>query len=67
MRVLAWPVVFFWRLLTILVAATGRLIAVVLGVVLLLAGGVLTLTVVGAPIGVPLAVIGLLLLARGLF
>jgi hypothetical protein len=35
--------------------------------VLLLAGGVLTLTVVGAPIGVPLAVIGLLLLARGLF
>jgi hypothetical protein len=67
MRALAWPVVFFWRVLTTLVAGTGRLIAVVLGVVLLLAGGVLTLTVVGAPIGVPLAAIGLLLLARGLF
>jgi hypothetical protein len=64
---LAWPVVFFWRLVTTLVEATGRLIAIVLGVVLLLAGGVLTLTVVAAPIGVPLAVIGLLLLARGLF
>jgi hypothetical protein len=67
MRVLAWPVVFFWRLVTALLAATGRAVAVVLGVVLLLAGGVLAPTVVGAPVGVPLAVIGRLLLARGLF
>ena len=31
------------------------------------AGGLLTATVVGAPLGIPLAVFGLLLLLRGLF
>jgi hypothetical protein len=51
-----WPVVALWRL-----------VAVLLGVVLFIAGGLLTLTVVGAVAGIPLMIVGLLLIARGIF
>jgi hypothetical protein len=62
-----WPAAALWRLLTLVLGLTGRLLAVVIGVVLLLAGGLLTATVVGAPVGIPLCVLGVLLLIRGLF
>jgi hypothetical protein len=47
--------------------ATGRLVCGVLGLVLIAAGAVLSLTVVGAPIGIALGVLGLLLLCRAIF
>lgn len=61
------PFLALWRLLTLVLELTGRLVAVVLGLVLMIAGAFLTATVVGAPLGIPLAVLGLLLLLRGLF
>ena len=64
---LLWPVVALWRLVTFVVALTGRLIAVVLGLVLIVIGGILTVTVVGAVVGLPLMALGLLLVARGFF
>jgi hypothetical protein len=67
MSVVLWPVVALWRLLTGLVVLTGRLVAMLLGLTLLLVGAILTATVVGAVVGIPLVVVGLLLLARGLF
>lgn len=64
---LLWPFVALWRLLAGIIAFTGRLIAIILGVVLIIVGGILTLTVVGAVIGVPLLVFGFLLMVRGFF
>lgn len=64
---LLWPFVALWRLLTFLLEATGRLVLVVLGAALLLAGVLVSLTVIGAIVGIPLAFIGVLLLLRGLF
>ena len=61
------PFVALWRLLTLILELTGRLVAVVLGLLLMVGGGLLTATVVGAPIGIPLALFGFLLLLRGLF
>lgn len=61
------PFVALWRLLTLILELTGRVLAIVLGLVLMIGGGLLTATVVGAPIGIPLALFGLLLLLRGLF
>jgi hypothetical protein len=46
---------------------TGRVVGVVLGLVLVIAGLVLSLTVVGAVVGIPLAILGLLLMVRGVF
>jgi len=62
-----WPFWAIWKLVVGSVAATGRLVAVILGLVFLIVGVVLTITVVGAIIGIPFIIFGLLLMVRGLF
>ena len=62
-----WPFVALWKLLAVIVEMTGRFVAMVLGVVFIIVGVIVSLTIVGAIIGVPLAIIGLLLLLRGMF
>ena len=62
-----WPFVALWNLIVGIVALTGRLVAVLLGLVLLIVGGILTALIITAPIGLPLALFGLLLIVKGLF
>ena len=62
-----WPFWALWKLIEGIVLATGRLVAVVLGLVFLIVGFVLTLTVIGAIVGIPFVIFGLLLTVRGLF
>ncbi len=62
-----WPFKAIWDLVVWVVSLTGRLIAVVLGLVFLLVGGILTATVIGAIIGIPLAIFGFMLIMRGLW
>ena len=62
-----WPFVALWRLLAVIVELTGRFVAMVLGMVRMLVGVIVSLTIIGAILGVPLAIIGLLLFVRGLF
>ena len=62
-----WPFAAIWKLLAVIVELTGRFVAMVLGIALILVGVILSLTIVGAIVGLPLAVIGLLLLLRGMF
>ncbi len=64
---LLWPFVWLWNLVATIVMLTGRLAAVILGLVWMVVGVVLTITVVGAIVGIPLLVIGLLLVVRGLW
>lgn len=56
-----------WRLVSWIVIFAGRLVAVLLGFLLMLAGFLVSLTVIGALIGIPLFIVGLLLVFRGLF
>jgi hypothetical protein len=62
-----WPFWAIWKLVIGIVAGTGRLVAVILGLVLLIVGAVLTATAIGAIVGIPLIILGLLLMVRGLF
>jgi len=62
-----WPFAAIWKLLAVIVEMTGRFVAMVLGIVFILVGVIVSLTIVGAIIGVPLAFVGLLLLLRGMF
>ena len=62
-----WPFAAIWKLLAVIVEMTGRFVAMVLGIVLFIVGVIVSLTLVGAIVGVPLALIGLLLFFRGLF
>jgi hypothetical protein len=61
------PFIWLWNFIAYIVSLTGRLIAVILGLVFMLVGVILTITVVGAIVGIPLFIIGLLLVIRGLW
>jgi hypothetical protein len=67
MSLLLWPLKMLWALVVAIVALTGRLVAIALGLALIFVGVVLSLTVVGAVVGIPLLLFGLALIARGLF
>ena len=62
-----WPFWAIWRLISWIVQVTGRVIAVILGFLLMIVGVIISLTVIGLIIGVPLILIGILLVIRGLF
>lgn len=62
-----WPFAALWKLLATIVELTGRFLAMVLGIVFIVVGIIISLTIVGAIVGIPLAIIGLLLLLRGIF
>jgi hypothetical protein len=62
-----WPFVALWRLLAAIIKLTGRLVAVILGLVFIIVGVVLSATMVGAIIGVPFIIFGVLLIIRGFF
>ena len=64
---LLWPLIALWRLVTTILELTGRFVAMVLGLVLMLAGSLVSLTIVGAIVGIPLFIIGFMLVLRGIF
>jgi hypothetical protein len=54
-------------MLTGILKLTGRVVASLIGVVLMIVGIALSLTIVGAIFGIPLIIFGFMLTARGLF
>ena len=62
-----WPFWAVWRLVVFIFELTGRLVGGILGLILMIAGVILTLTVIGAVVGIPLIVVGFLLLLRSIF
>jgi hypothetical protein len=65
--ILLWPFYAIWRLLTFIVEMIGRLLCALLGIGLMAAGVAISLSIIGAPLGIPLASIGFLLLVRAIF
>ena len=64
---LLWPFYAIWRLLTFVVELIGRVFCGILGLALMFAGIAITITVLAAPIGIPIAALGFLLLVRAIF
>jgi hypothetical protein len=64
---LLWPFAMLWHLLATIVGLTGRFIAMILGLVFICVGVIVSLTLIGAIVGIPIAFIGLLLFLKGLF
>ena len=62
-----WPFYAIWKLVTIVVEITGRIICALLGIALMIAGVAISLSVIGAIIGIPLTAFGFLLAVRALF
>lgn len=62
-----WPFAAIWKLIAVIVEMTGRLLAMIIGILLMIVGGIVSLTIIGAIIGIPLAIVGLLLFLKGIF
>ena len=62
-----WPFYAIWKLVTIILEITGRIICALLGIGLMAFGVAVSLSIVGAIIGVPLTAFGFLLTVRALF
>lgn len=67
MKILFFPFIAVWKLFEFIVKATGRLVAAILGLVLMIVGVVLCCTIVGAVLGVPIIIFGFTLMLRGFF
>lgn len=63
----AWPFWALWRLVSWIVIFAGRLVAVILGCLLMIAGILISITIIGALLGIPLFIVGVFLVFRGLF
>jgi len=64
---LLWPFVAIWRLVAGIVELTGRLVAVILGAAFMIVGAIISVTVIGAVVGIPLGILGFMMVLRGLF
>ena len=62
-----WPFLALWKLLAAIVGLVGRFVAITLGLALMLAGFLVSLTIVGAIVGIPLFIVGALLALKGIF
>lgn len=62
-----WPFKALWDFLAWIIKMTGRLVAAVIDLTIMIAGFVLTITVIASPVGIPMMVFGFLLMVRGIF
>lgn len=62
-----WPFVALWDLLAFILSLTGRLVGAILGMVLMIVGLVLTVTIIASPVGIPILIVGFLIVLRSLF
>lgn len=62
-----WPFKAIWDLLAFILKLTGRLVGAVIGLALAIVGLALTVLVISAPVGIPLMVLGGLLMIRSIF
>ena len=62
-----WPVYAVWKLLTFILKVTGRIICALMGLALMAAGVAISLSIIGAIVGIPLIAFGFLMTIRTLF
>jgi len=62
-----WPFVAVWKLLATILLITGRVLGIILALGLMAFGIALTMTLAGAPVGIPVAILGFLLMIRSVF
>lgn len=67
MKILFFPFIAIWKLFEFFMKLTGRILAIILGLIIMIVGIVLCCTMVGMVIGIPILVFGFLLMVRGFF
>ena len=67
MRILAWPFVAAWALITLIFSAIGRMFAFGMGRAIAGLGVILCLSIVGMVLGIPMVLFGGALMCRSIF
>jgi hypothetical protein len=65
--ILLLPFKLVWGVLTWVLNLSGRFIAILIGLVSMVVGVLLTITIIGGIVGIPLFIFGFMLILRGLF
>lgn len=65
--ILLLPFTIIWKLIGLILGLTGKLITVGIGLVILIIGLILCITLIGLPLGICLAIFGLLMMIKGVF
>jgi uncharacterized membrane protein HdeD (DUF308 family) len=66
LNVILWPFRAIFNLVFFIIELVGRFLAAVIGLVLILAGVLVSLTIVGAIVGIPLIIVGVTLFGASL-
>jgi hypothetical protein len=61
------PIVWSWRLVTFVASMTGIVLALILGLLFMMVGLAFASTFIGAFVGIPIFILGFLLLIRALY
>lgn len=64
---LLWPFWLVWRLSFGILNVTGRILGVVLGIGMTIAGLALSATIIGAVLGIPMIILGVILTFSSIF
>ncbi|MBE5785333.1 MAG: hypothetical protein E7330_05980 [Clostridiales bacterium] len=67
LRVLFWPFKMLWSFVGVVFLAVGKLMSLLLGLLITVIGVLLSATLVGAIIGIPLLILGVTMMVRSLF
>ena len=67
MSILLFPFRLIWGLTTFILGLVGSLLTIIIGLALMVVGVILTLTIIGAPAGIPMILFGFVLVLRGIF
>ena len=67
LKLLLFPFILIGKLIEWTIHLTGRFIAIILGLIILILGLLLSVTIIGAILGIPLLLIGIGLIIRGIF
>ncbi|MCD4673520.1 MAG: hypothetical protein K8R77_12725 [Anaerolineaceae bacterium] len=66
LNIIMWPFKAIFHLVFFIIELVGRFVAAVIGMVLILAGVIVSLTLIGAIVGVPLIIVGIFLVGASL-
>lgn len=64
---LLWPFKAVWKIAGLIFDLVGNLLSIVIGLSFIIVGVLLTLTIIGAIVGIPMIIFGTALMLRGLF
>lgn len=62
-----WPIRAVFDFIEWTLRFTGRFVAAILGLVIMIVGIVLIITIIAAPLGLPIFMFGFVLMLRGIF